>query len=117
VNYADSTKHRRMLVVRDDIDAGSSFGKLQVWDAGEDLLAEIVLADPASQVVGNTWTLLGVPLEAVGISAGQGATVRITDSDGNDVIELNVGTDVILSTAEISVGRTVRVISASITHG
>jgi hypothetical protein len=121
VIYAADVKTSRMEAVRDQIDAGSTFGKLEIGTSGmAATLATILMEDPASSVTGDVLTLLGVPLSVAASGTGAAAEARIRDSDDNDVVTgLTVGTgseDIVLDSTSITSGQTVNITSGTITH-
>ena len=122
VNYPTAVKNARMTAVRDQIDAGSGPGVLQIGTTGMGtVLAEITLADPSGSIASGVLTLSGFPRSDTSANAtGTAAAARIRDSNNVDVITgLTVGTssaDIILDSVGITAGQTVTINSASITH-
>lgn len=122
VTYSTATKAARMTAVRDQIDAGSGPGVLQIGTTGMGtVLAEITLADPCGTVTGAVLTLSGFPRSDTSANAsGTAAAARVRDSSGNDIITgLTVGatgTDVVLDSVSITAGQTVTINSATFTH-
>lgn len=122
VVYSTATKNARMTAVRDQIDAGSGPGVLQIGTTGmATVLAEITLNDPSGTISGAVLTLSGFPKSDTSANAtGTPAAARIRDSAGNDVITgLTVGlsaADIILDSLSITAGQTVTINSAAITH-
>lgn len=122
VVYSTAVKTARMTAVRDQIDAGTGAGVLQIGTTGMGtVLAEITLADPSGTVSGAVLTLSGFPRSDASANAtGTAAAARIRDSSGNDIItQLTVGTsasDIILDNTSINTGQTVTINSATITH-
>jgi hypothetical protein len=120
--YSLTLKTTRMQAVRDAIDAGSGAGKVNIYSAGYALLlVSIALSDPASSVVGDTLTFLGMPRSGVGVGAGVAAIADILDSD--DVVVVNgltvgtSGTKIIIDNTSIAIGQIVNLNSGSIIHG
>lgn len=122
VVYSTATKTARMTAVRDQIDAGSGPGVLQIGTASmATVLATITLGDPCGTVSGPVLTLSGFPRSDTSADAsGTAAAARIRDSSGNDVITgLTVGlsgADVILDSLSFTAGQNVTINSAAITH-
>ena len=101
INYSTAIKNTRMTAVLNAIDAGSSYGKINIYTSGYGiLLVSIPLADPSGTVSSGVLTFSGMPKTSSGIAAGNAAIATITDSD--DVVVTNgmtvgtSGTDIIL---------------------
>lgn len=122
VTYTTAVKTARMTAVRDQIDAGSGPGVLQIGTAGmASVLAEIALSDPCGTITSGVLGFSGFPKSDTSANnSGTAAAARIRDSNGTDVITgLTVGTsgaDIILDSVSITAGQTVTINSASITH-
>lgn len=122
VTYTTAVKTARMTAVRDQIDAGTGAGVLQIGTTGmASILAEITLNDPSGTVSGAVLTLSGFPKSDTSANnTGTAAAARIRDSSGTDVITgLTVGlsaADIILDSLSITAGQTVTINSAAITH-
>lgn len=122
VTYSTAVKTARMTAVRDQIDAGTGAGILQIGTTGMGtVLAEITLNDPSGTISGAVLTLSGFPKSDTSANAtGTAAAARIRDSGGTDVITgLTVGTtgsDINLDSVSITAGQTVTINSATITH-
>lgn len=122
VTYTTAVKNARMTAVRDQIDAGSGPGVLQIGTSGmASILAEITLDDPSGTISGGVLSLSGFPKSDTSANnTGTAAAARIRDSSGTDVITgLTVGTaaaDIILDSVSITAGQTVTINSAAITH-
>lgn len=122
VTYPTAVKTARMTAVRDQIDAGTGAGILQIGTTGMGtVLAEITLNDPSGTISGAVLTLSGFPKSDTSANAtGTAAAARIRDSSGTDVITgLTVGTtgsDINLDSVSITAGQTVTINSATITH-
>lgn len=122
VTYSTAVKNARLLAVRDQIDAGSGPGVLQIGTAGmATVLADITLSDPSATASGGILTFSGFPKsDASANNTGVAAAARIRDSAGTDVITgLTVGTssaDIVLDNTSINAGQTVTINSATITH-
>lgn len=122
VVYNLATRNARLTVVRDQIDAGTGPGVLQIGTAGmAAVLAEVTLADPCATIASGVLTFSGFPRSDTSANAsGVAAAARIRDSNGVDVITgLTVGTsgaDINLDTTTIAAGQQVQITSATITH-
>ena len=122
VNYTTAVKNARMTAVRDQIDAGSGPGVLQIGTTGMGtVLIEVTLADPSGTVTGGVLSLSNFPRSDTSANAsGTAAAARIRDSSGTDVITgLTVGlsaADVILDSVNITAGQTVTINTAAFTH-
>jgi len=122
VTYSTAVKNARLLAVRDQIDAGSGPGVLQIGTAGmATVLADITLSDRSATAASGILTFSGFPKSDSSANAtGVAAAARIRDSAGTDVITgLTVGTsgtDIILDNTSINAGQTITINSATITH-
>jgi hypothetical protein len=122
VNYTTAVKSARMTAVRDQIDAGSGPGVLQIGTTGMGtVLVEVTLDDPCGTVTSGVLSLSNFPRSDTSANAtGTAAAARIRDSNGNDVITgLTVGlsaADVILDSVSITAGQTVTINTAAFTH-
>ena len=122
VTYTTAVKNARLLAVRDQIDAGSGPGVLQIGTAGMAVvLAEIALSDPSATATNGILTFSGFPKSDTAANAtGVAAAARIRDSSGTDVITgLTVGTssaDIVLDNTSINAGQVITINSATITH-
>ena len=120
--YSTAVKNARLLAVRDQIDAGSGPGVLQIGTAGMAVvLAEIALSDPSATATNGILTFSGFPKSDTAANAtGVAAAARIRDSSGTDVITgLTVGTssaDIVLDNTSINAGQVITINSATITH-
>jgi hypothetical protein len=122
VTYTTAVKNARMTAVRDQIDAGSGPGILQIGTTGMGtVLVEVTLNDPSGTVTGGVLSLSNFPRSDTSANAtGTAAAARIRDSSGTDVITgLTVGlsaADVILDSVNITAGQTVTINTAAFTH-
>jgi hypothetical protein len=125
VNYSTTVKTNRMTAVRDSIDAGGAAGKLEIGTTGmASVLATITLGYSGAStgtVSGSVLTLAGFPRSDTSADAtGTAAEARIRTSANADVVTgLTVGTtgsDINLDSTSITLGQTVTINSATITH-
>lgn len=109
------------------LDAGSGPGKLQILTAGDVLLAECELSDPAADgsavMVGSdaVVTLDSITGDPSAAASGTAAKARLVDSDDTVVAEGDAGTVgsgamVELVTTTVVAGQPVTVSSATYTH-
>lgn len=122
VNYSTAVKNSRLTVVRDAIDAGPSFGTLEICTTGyTTVLTTVTLAKPSGTVSSGVLTFSGTPIAATAGANGTAALARLKDSTGTVVCDgLTVGTsgtDVIVSTTTFTSGLSVSVTAGTITHG
>jgi hypothetical protein len=122
VIYNDTVKEARLDVVIAAIDAGASFGYLEIGTAGfGTILATVVFEDPSATATADVLTIAGVPIEGVADNTGEAAEARIRDSDDNDIVTgltVGVGTgNVQLLSTSIVQGQLVTLLSGTITHG
>ena len=120
VTYNAALKDTRMNAVVTAIDAGTSFGVLEIGTAGfSTSLVSITLQKPSFTEASGVITAAGVPLSGTASATGT-AAARIKDSSGTIVVSgLTVGTsgtDVILNSTSITTGQTVTLTSGTITH-
>jgi hypothetical protein len=125
VNYSTTVKTNRMTAVRDSIDAGGAAGKLEIGTTGmASGLATLTLGYSGAStgtVSGSVLTLAGFPRSDTSADAtGTAAEARIRTSANADVVTgLTVGTtgsDINLDSTSITLGQTVTINSATITH-
>jgi len=123
VTYPTLLKNARLDLVNTYINAGAGAGKLEIGTAGmATVLATITLADPAAPAAaGGVLTLTMPQSDASADASGTAAAARIRDSNDLDVVTgLTVGTsgtDIILDSVSVTIGQTVTINSATITHG
>ena len=120
--------------VVDLIDAGAGAGKIAIYDgaqpAGPDTavttqtkLAEPTFSDPAFGAAadgnpGGVATANAISDDTNADNTGTAAWFRITDSDGNAIIDGSVGTvsaDMVLNTTAIAAGSTVSLTAGTVT--
>lgn len=121
ITYTTAVKTARMTAVRDQIDLGAGAGILKIRDSGNVVLASITLADPSGTITNDVLTFSGFPRSDTAADAtGTANNAIITDSNGTTVISgLTVGlsaSDIILDSLSITLGQTVTLNSATITH-
>jgi hypothetical protein len=121
INYDAATKTARMAATILQIDANASPAFIEICTASfAAILVTITLSDPSFTESGGVITMAGAPKSGVATGAGTAAAARIKDGGGTTKVNnLTVGTsaaDVILNALTISVGQTVTLTSATITH-
>ena len=130
--YNATTRTNRLKAVRDQIDsktwvdgsgagsAGSLVLGTSALSGATGVLATIPLPNPGSTVSGDVLTLAGLPLSAAASAAGTLAKAEIRNNAGTPILTgLTVGTsasDIIVNTTTTTVGQTVTVTAATITH-
>ena len=117
--YNTVLKNTRLDAV---ITAIGAAGELEIGTAGmASVLATIALANPAAPASSGGVLTFTMPQSDVSADAtGIAAEARITDGTGNVITGLTVGTaatDIILGSTSITIGQTVTMNSAIITHG
>lgn len=122
VNYNTTVKNSRMTVVRDAIDAGPSFGYLEICTAAyASVLATVTFAKPSGTVSTGVLSFSGLPISTTAGATGTAAIARIKDSTGTVIADgLTVGTsgtDITVSTTSFNSGIGVNLTAAAITHG
>jgi hypothetical protein len=121
VNYDVTTKTARMAATILQIDANASPAYIEIATASfAATLVTIVLSDPSFTESGGVITMAGAPKSGVAAGAGTAAVARIKDGGGTTKVNnLSVGVsgaDVNLNSVSISIGQTVTLTSATITH-
>jgi hypothetical protein len=121
VNYDAATKTARMAATILQIDANASPAYIEICTASfAATLVTITLSDPSFTESGGVITMAGAPKSGVATNAGTAAVARIKDGGGTTKVNnLSVGTsgaDANLNSTTISVGQTVTMTSATITH-
>lgn len=119
--------------IRDKIDAGDAEGVLHIYkgtrpasgesaDAG-DLLGTCTFSDPsAPDASDGTLTFDSIAEDSSADQDGEASWARVEDSDGNWVMDMDVGTSgsgasLILNTTTIAEGGPIRIDSGEITAG
>jgi hypothetical protein len=120
VSYAAGLKSTRMQAVIAAVDANGA-GTLEIGTGGVSLvLAILALSLPSFAESNGIITMAGVPLSAIGSAMGNAASARIKDGSGNVIVSgLSVGTygtDIVLDSVSITSGKTVTLMSFTITH-
>lgn len=122
VTYSTAAKAARMQAIADLIDAGSSFGRIEIGTSlMGTVLAAIPLAKPCGIVAGAVLTMSGFPKSDTDAdAAGTAVAARVVDSDGNVIMSgLSVGVasgDVRIDNLSIALHQTVTLASAVFTH-
>lgn len=125
-----NTRNKRVNAIRDDIDAGTGPGTIEIYDGTQPatggtattLLATGTFSDPsAPDAAGGTLTFNAIT-GSDAAATGTASWCRIKDSAGNFVIDMDVGVDgsgapVIINTTSIVSGGPVVFNSAAITDG
>ena len=102
-------------------DAQVSSAYLEIGTSGMSLvLVTITFLKPSFSLSAGVISALGLPLNAVAANAGTAVNARIKDGLGNIVVSgLTVGAsaaDIIINSTAISVGQTITLTAANITH-
>lgn len=100
-------------------------GKLVIYDgvrpatggAATTLLVEFTLGTPFAPAAAAAVLSPNLPADANGVAVGTATWGRVTTSAGVFCVDLGVGTDIVLSSAAITVGVPVSVVSWTITRG
>jgi hypothetical protein len=121
VTYSNTVKDNRMTQVLNAIDGGAGAGYIEICSAAyASVLATITLADPCGSVGSQALTLTMPKSDTNADASGTAAIARIKDSVGNIIVSgLTVGAgsgDINLSSVAITIGDTVTLNSAVITH-
>jgi len=121
-NYSTLLKNARLDQVNDFINAGATFGTLEIGTAAmASILATINLADPAAPAAAAGVLTLTMPQSDTSAdNTGTAAEARIKDSNALDVVTgLTVGVaaeDIVLDSVSITQLQTVTINTATITH-
>lgn len=128
IHIATATNTDRAQAVVDNIDAGSGPGKLLIYGdtapanantaiTTQTLLLELVLQDPCGTVSGSVLTFDVTPAISDDALDTEAATFgRFVDSDGNVVLQGDVGSDITMTDTTLESGQTVTVVSATLTE-
>jgi len=132
LSYIDVLRNNRLDEITTEIDAGASAGLLRIYDGtrpadadtaitAQVLLAELTLSDPcAAAATGGVLTFSSISDETSAPATGTATWFRIVDSDGNAVLDGDVGTsgaDLNLASVGITTADTVSVTGLTITDG
>lgn len=132
ISYSEDARNDQLDEITARVDAGSSAGLLRIYDGtrpadpdtavtSQTLLAELTLSDPsAAAASGGVLTFSAITDDSSANATGTASWFRVVDSDGNGVIDGDVGTsstDLELNTTSIVVGGTVEVSAFVITGG
>jgi hypothetical protein len=129
MRLAAATRNAAADAIVDRLDAGSGAGTLLVYtgsapSSSDDaatgtLLLTFTLADPAfGAASAGVASGASLPRSAVAVAAGTAGWARLLDSDSTKIADLSVGsagTDVVLSTTTITLGRTVNLTALTLT--
>ena len=118
-------------LIKTAIDAGAGAGTIKIYTVGggrpagpatavsdQTLLATLTCSDPCGTTSGGVLTFSAVTEDSSADANGTASWARISDSDGNGVVDLDVGTSgagINLNTTTIVSGGPVRITSGSIT--
>jgi hypothetical protein len=133
IKVSTAARNAACDAVVDLVDGGAGAGKLRIYDGSQPagpgtavgaqvLLAEFTLADPAFGAAATGVADLDVTpiLSTTGLAAGTATWFRVLDSNNVAVFDGSAGTsgtDLILTTATVSVGVTVECSAGTITMG
>lgn len=109
VTHGIDTRTGQATVVKNGIDAGSGFGKINIRDASDVILATIVLPKPSTSQSGAVLTALGVPLAFTGTANGTATKADIVDSDDTKIVAGTCGMtdcDFTIDNDSITIGQT-----------
>lgn len=132
ISYSEDAIDNQLDELTALIDAGTGAGLLRIYDgtrpadpdtavSGQTLLAELTFSDPsAAAASGGVWTASSITQDSSANATGTASWFRVVDSDGNGVIDGDVGTsssDLNLNSVSIVAGGAVSVSSFVITGG
>lgn len=122
VTYANSLKDTRMTAVITAIDAGATFGTIEICTAAyAAVLCIITLSKPSFTLGSQLITMAGAPKSGTASGTGTAAVARIKDSNAVVVVNnLTVGvsaSDINLNSVAISSGQTVTITAGTLSHG
>lgn len=113
ITHSTTVRSAIANLIDDQVNGGSSFGKLKILTSGDSVLATITLQDPAfGSASSGVITLAGVPLSNTASGSGTAAKFTVTDSDDNIIYTGSVGTsgaDITIDNTSIISGQTVSV--------
>lgn len=113
ITHPTTVRNALANLIDDQVNAGSTYGKLKLLTSGDSLLCAITLQDPAyGAAVTGTITLQGTPLEGTASGTGTIAKFTITDSDDNIIVQGSAaesGGDLTVDNDNVETDQTVRV--------
>lgn len=124
-----TVRNNRLQQIINAIDAGSAGGTIKIYTgtrpatggalSGNTLLGTLTFGDPcAAAPSGGVLTFNSITQDSAADATGTASWARIADSDGNFVMDCNVGTsgsDINLTSVSITVGGPITITSATIT--
>lgn len=130
VSYNTTIRSSRMTAVLTAIDAGSGAGLVKVYSGSvpasvgaslgaATLLATLTCSDPAGAVTNGVLTFDSITQDSSGDASGAPTFARVTDSDGNAVLQCTAGVgsgDLNFGAAIVS-GQPVQISSFALTEG
>lgn len=125
IHYSTAVAQARLQQVIDALDAGSNALLVvgtSALSGATGVLFTITLDDPSATITGRVLTFSSTPIDTTGSAAGTAAKAELRDSTGTVVADgLTVGVsgsgaNIIMDSVGVTVGRPVRLLSASITH-
>lgn len=135
ISYSTTAINNQLDEITALIDAGAGAGLLRIYNgsrpadpdtavSGQTLLAELTLTDPAAPAAASgVLTFSTISDDASANASGTASWFRVVDSDGNAVIDGDVGenppntADLIVDSVDFVAGGTVSVTSWVITGG
>lgn len=133
IGMSPELRNARLNQISAAIDAGSGAGTLKFYTVpkpatggaitSQTLLATLTFSDPSAPAADNgTLTFAAITGDSSADATGTAAWARIQDSDGNFVMDLEVGAagsgkDIELISVNIIAGNPVAIATASITEG
>ena len=101
VHFATGLKNNVLAPIIAAIDAGSGPGRINIYSGtmpatvttaltSQVLLATLTFADPCGTITDGVLTMDAITQDASANATGTAAWARITDSDGNIVMDINV---------------------------
>jgi len=115
VTHGAATRDAQAEVVKTNIDAGDSYGKIVVFDENNEALVTFTLSKPATSRSGAILTFLGLPIAVNAEETGTAHHAEAQDSNGTKVVGGTCGTsdaDFIISNASIEAGQEIQLFSA-----
>lgn len=119
ITHATAVRSVLANAIDDQVNGGSSFGKLKILTSGDSVLATVTLQDPAfGSASSGVITLQGTPLSTTATGDGAAAKFTCTDSDNNIIFTGSVGlsaSDLTIDNTSILTGQTVTISSMTYT--